>query len=211
MELDTLYIHTIKTDGQHNYLAEIDPTEVLPEETYTGPSVPDKMMQALNDLLNSEVGQGIGLGLLALLLGVVVYMICQHFSFFEVSKKSEAKGMANDTIYGHKWDEELQALMAKGDYSEAVVLCYLHLIDMLNSRKMIEFMVSKTPQMFLDEARAYTPLSGDATIKDTICPKLQILTNHYLRIRYGHRQASEELAKELIEQDAMLVSLSNEE
>lgn len=210
MELDTLYIKTIKTDGRHNYLAEIEPVSAAPEDTYSGPSQLEKIMQAFDDLIQSDAGQAFSLGLLVLLIGLVVYMICQRYSLFEVRVKSEAKGMADDTIYGHNWNEELKALMAKGDYNEAVVLCYLHLIDMLNSRKVIEFMVSKTPQMFLEEARAYTPLSGDTNFKDTICPKLQTLTNHYLRIRYGHRKATEELAKELIEQDATLASLSNE-
>lgn len=212
MELDTLYIKTIKSDGQHNYISEIEHVKAEEEVAHNAQRMTSGIAETFYDFFTSSVGKAISYSFLVFLLGVIIYSICQHFSFFEVNVKSEAKGMANDTIYGHEWDKELSALMAKGDYSEAVVLCYLHLIDMLDGRKVITFMVSKTPQMFLDEAKAYTSPSGDTTIRETICPALQTLTNHYLQIRYGHRKASEALAKELIEQDAaLLASLSNQQ
>lgn len=210
MELDTLYIKSIKTDGEHNYIAELNPKDSDPQDrTSPAPEMKWDLEKAIDRFLDSSVGKGISIVLLALILGIVVYKICQNFTLFEVSGNKGAQGMADDTIYGHTWDKELKALMAKGEYGEAVVLCYLHLLEMLDKRKAIVFMESKTPQMFLDEMSAYYPPAADATVKDTFHSALQTLTNHYLRIRYGHVTATEELAKAMIEQDAKLASLSN--
>lgn len=210
MELDTLYIKSIKSDGQHNYIAEIDPEAREQTNTHYSFEMLERVGKAFDDFARSDTGKVVSLVFFAFLLGFVVYKVCQGLALFEPEGKKRAKDMANDTIYGHAWDAELQTLMAKGDFSEAVVLCYLHLIETLNNRRVITFMVSKTPQMFLDEAKAYTPPPGVPTIGESVYPMLQTLTNHYLQIRYGHRKATEELAKEMIEQDAKLASLSNQ-
>lgn len=208
MELDTLYIKSIKTDGKHNYIAEIEHTTSEQPGMQTTTEPVESIAQAIDKFIDSRVGKSFSLIVLIVLLAFMVYKLCERYIIFETEVKTEATGMAGDTIYGHNWAEELKALMAKGDYDEAVVLCYLHLLETLEGRGVIAFMVSKTPQMFLNETEAYTSPLGDSTTKDTLYPMLQNLTSHYLRIRYGHRKATEKLAKELIQQDATLATLS---
>lgn len=210
MKTDTLYIKAISSDGQHDYLSEIDPKEYKSKDANTnsngGYSASHTMEQALKEFFANDLVRGISFVVLFAFLAIIAYNLIKHFAYLEPNVSTEAKDMGDDTIYGHSWKDEIKELMDKGNFSEAVVLCYLHLLETLDKRGVIDFMESKTPNMFLDEANAYSKKEDEDMIRKDYFPPLQTLTNHYLLIRYGHKKATEQTAKEMVELDERITN-----
>lgn len=200
MKTDTLYIKAISADGKHDYLSEIDPKEYKGD----GQSASQTMENSIGEFLDNDLVKGVSIVIAIALLALVAYHIVKHFAYLEPSVSTETKCMGDDTIYGHSWNDEIKELMDKGNFSEAVVLCYLHLLETLDNRGVIVFMTSKTPNMFLEEAKAYSMKEDEDAIRKDYFPLLQTLTGHYLRIRYGHKKATEQIANEMIGLDAQI-------
>lgn len=198
MQTDTLYIKAIKADVNHDYLSEISPKE---NKTHTDSNshVSTQSLEMLfDDFMHNDLVRFVSIGVLMMIVVAIAYNIIKRYAFIDPEVETQATGMGSDTIYGHSWEDEISALMNKGNFSEVVVLCYLHLLETLNKKGVIRFMASKTPNMFLEEAKAYNEKYKDEENMKDFYPPLQTLTKHYLLIRYGHKKASEQLAKEMI-------------
>lgn len=199
MQTDTLYIKAIKSDGNHNYLSEINPVEYKAEDAGNNSQVTSRNVENfLEEFMKNDFVRFVSIAILLAIVALIIYNIIKRYSFIDPKVETEAAGMGNDTIYGHSWEDEMKEMMNKGNFSEAVVLCYLHLLEKLNKKGVIRFMTSKTPNMFLEETKAYTEKNKDEQDFKDFYPQLQTLTKHYLLIRYGHKTASEQLAKEMI-------------
>ncbi len=198
MQTDTLYIKAIKADGNHDYISEINPKE---HNTHTDSNshVSTQSLESLfEEFMHNDLVKYVSFGVLMTIVVAIAYNIIKRYAFIDPKVETEATGMGSDTIYGHSWEDEISTLMNKGNFSEVVVLCYLHLLETLNQKGIIRFMASKTPNMFLEEAKAYNEKNKDELNQKDFYPPLQTLTKHYLLIRYGHKKASEQLAKEMI-------------
>lgn len=199
MQTDTLYIKAIKADGNHDYLSEIRPKEDKAEDTGNKSTVTTQSTEnLLKEFMKNDLVRFVSYAILLALIALIVYNIIKRYAFIDPKVETEATGMGNDTIYGHSWEDEISDLMNKGNFSEVVVLCYLHLLEKLDKKGVIRFMASKTPNMFLEEAKTYTEKDEDEKEMKDFYPPLQTLTKHYLLIRYGHKKASEQLVQEVM-------------
>jgi len=191
MKTDTLYIKQIQADGHHNYTDEIGDKEK--STSTTQPSSEASNIDGYK-LLESPLIQGVSIVILIVFVVIIVYMLIKNYAAIEPNVDIKVKGMGDDTIYGHEWDDEIKQMLASGNFSEVVVLCYLRMLEKLNEEAIISFNQAKTPNMFIAEAESKMQQTNDAKRLEN----LKTLTSHYLRIRYGHKQATKELAEEML-------------
>lgn len=87
-----------------------------------------------------------------------------------------------DTIYGVDFDAEISEALSQKDYRQAVRLLYLQTLKQLSDAGHIDWQPSKTPSQYVREHghQAFAELSG-----------------HFVRVRYGNFEATEELFKEM--------------
>ena len=83
-----------------------------------------------------------------------------------------------DTIYGVDFSGGIADALFRSDYREAVRLLYLQTLKRLSDEKRIDWQPYKTPTQYINEVRM---------------PVFRQLTNHFLRVRYGNFEATEEL------------------
>ncbi|MDR0893237.1 MAG: DUF4129 domain-containing protein [Mediterranea sp.] len=83
-----------------------------------------------------------------------------------------------DTIYGIDFARAIGQAVQHHDYREAGRLLYLQTLKQLSDDHHIDWQPYKTPTEYLREVRQ---------------PMFRQLTNHFLRVRYGNFEATEEL------------------
>ena len=86
--------------------------------------------------------------------------------------------VGEDTIYGVDFSKGIVDALSRRDYREAVRLLYLQTLKRLSDAERIDWQLYKTPTQYLNEVRL---------------PAFRQLTNHFLRVRYGNFEATEEL------------------
>lgn len=86
--------------------------------------------------------------------------------------------VGEDTIYGVDFSGGIADALSRRDYREAVRLLYLQTLKRLSDAERIDWQLYKTPTQYLNEVRL---------------PAFRQLTNHFLRVRYGNFEATEEL------------------
>lgn len=86
--------------------------------------------------------------------------------------------VGEDTIYGVDFSRGIADALSRRDYREAVRLLYLQTLKRLSDAERIDWQLYKTPTQYLNEVRL---------------PAFRQLTNHFLRVRYGNFEATEEL------------------
>ena len=74
--------------------------------------------------------------------------------------------------------EGLREALSRQNYREAVRLLYLQTLKQLSDAERIDWQLYKTPTQYINEVRL---------------PAFRQLTNHFLRVRYGNFEATEEL------------------
>ena len=98
--------------------------------------------------------------------------------FMRSPEKTLAYTVGEDTIYGVDFPKGIADALARKDYREAVRLLYLQTLKQLSDIKRIDWQPYKTPTQYNAEVRM---------------PAFRQLTNHFLRVRYGNFEATEEL------------------
>lgn len=83
-----------------------------------------------------------------------------------------------DTIYGVDFQGGIADALARRDYREAIRLLYLQTLKYLSDAKRIDWQPYKTATQYNGEVRM---------------PAFRELTNHFLRVRYGNFEATEQL------------------
>lgn len=86
--------------------------------------------------------------------------------------------VGEDTIYGVDFPGGIAEALSRQDYREAVRLLYLQTLKQLSDAERIDWQLYKTPTQYLNEVRL---------------PAFRQLTNHFLRVRYGNFETTEEL------------------
>lgn len=142
----------------------------------------------INNLLNEIFAGFVGsnyntpLSIIILVLiiaGVIWFIYKKNPKLFMRNRKDKIKyELEEDTIYGVDFPERIAASLLHRNYREAVRLVYLQTLKEMNEQKKIEWQPYKTPTQYIYEART---------------PSFIQLTNHFLRIRYGNFEATEEL------------------
>lgn len=94
------------------------------------------------------------------------------------SKNKLPYEVEEDTIYGVDFSGGIADALSRSDYREAVRLLYLQTLKRLSDEKRIDWQPYKTPTQYINEVRM---------------PVFRQLTNHFLRVRYGNFEATEEL------------------
>ena len=84
--------------------------------------------------------------------------------------------VGEDTIYGVDFAGGIADALSH--YREAVRLLYLQTLKRLSDEKRIDWQPYKTPTQYINEVRM---------------PVFRQLTNHFLRVRYGNFEGTEEL------------------
>ena len=98
--------------------------------------------------------------------------------FMRSGKRTLPYAVEEDTIYGVDFPEGINEALSQRNYREAVRLLYLQTLKRLSDAALIEWQPYKTPTQYLYEVR----LSA-----------FRQLTNHFLQVRYGNFEATEEL------------------
>lgn len=98
--------------------------------------------------------------------------------FMRSHKNALPYTVEEDTIYGVDFPEGIASALSRRDYREAVRLLYLQTLKQLSDEQRIDWQPYKTPTQYIYEVRL---------------PAFRQLTNHFLRVRYGNFEATEEL------------------
>ena len=115
------------------------------------------------------------LAVLALLVWIVYKLKPQLFR--GSGKEASEYETEEDTIYGIDFDQRISEAEQQGNYREVVRLNYLHTLKMLSDAGSIGWQLYKTPTQYVGEYPTDT---------------FRQLTNLFLLIRYGNREAAHE-------------------
>ena len=97
-------------------------------------------------------------------------------------KNSLPYTVEEDTIYGVDFPKGIDEALSRRDYREAIRLLYLQTLKQLSDAERIDWQLYKTPTQYIYEVRL---------------PAFRQMTNHFLRVRYGNFEATEELFREM--------------
>ena len=117
------------------------------------------------------------LATLALLTWIIYKLRPQLFR--GSGKEASEYETEEDTIYGIDFQQRIDEAMMQQNYREAVRLNYLHTLKMLSDAGRIEWQLYKTPSQYTREYPTEV---------------FRQLTNLFLLIRYGNREAGQEQA-----------------
>lgn len=123
--------------------------------------------------------------LILVCIAVVILLLVSWFVyrkrpelFMRSGKRTLPYTVEEDTIYGVDFPEGINEALSQGNYREAVRLLYLQALKQLSDAGRIEWQPYKTPTQYQCEVRL---------------PAFRQLTNHFLQVRYGNFEATEEL------------------
>lgn len=124
-------------------------------------------------------------GLILICIAIILLLLIIWFVykkrpelFMRSPKNALPYTVGEDTIYGVDFPGGIAGALSRQDYREAVRLLYLQTLKQLSDAERIDWQLYKTPTQYLNEVRL---------------PAFRQLTNHFLRVRYGNFEATEEL------------------
>lgn len=124
-------------------------------------------------------------GLILICIAIILLLLIIRFVykkrpelFMRSPKNALPYTVGEDTIYGVDFPGGIAGALSRQDYREAVRLLYLQTLKQLSDAERIDWQLYKTPTQYLNEVRL---------------PAFRQLTNHFLRVRYGNFEATEEL------------------
>jgi len=89
---------------------------------------------------------------------------------------------SEDTIYGIDFDDAIARAVAGGDYRQAVRLTYLQTLKHLSDNGHIDWQPSRTPMQYMRQMDS---------------KPFHDLTRHFIRVRYGNFEATEQLFQQM--------------
>ena len=124
-------------------------------------------------------------GLILICIAIILLLLIIWFVykkrpelFMRSPKNALPYTVGEDTIYCVDFPGGIAGALSRQDYREAVRLLYLQTLKQLSDAERIDWQLYKTPTQYLNEVRL---------------PAFRQLTNHFLRVRYGNFEATEEL------------------
>lgn len=138
----------------------------------------ERLFSGMGDGVNTQVWTTIGIITLVLVVTILFIRYPQLFGRRNKKFKDEEDKATEDTIYGVDFEGDIRRAAAAHNWREAVRLTYLHALRLLHDGGRIDWQPYKTPTQYTREVT-----SAD----------FRTFTNHFLRIRYGGFEATEEL------------------
>lgn len=128
-------------------------------------------------------------GIILICIAIIILLLIIWFVYRkrpELFMRSRTSALSytveEDTIYGVDFPEGIADALSRQDYREAVRLLYLQTLKQLSDAERIDWQLYKTPTQYLYEVRSQA---------------FRQLTHHFLRVRYGNFEATEELFREM--------------
>ncbi|MBR5929555.1 MAG: DUF4129 domain-containing protein [Prevotella sp.] len=183
LSCDTTLLSLMRNNGAYDYNRELVTPQV---------SLWDWVMQKLEEFLGRIFGEVTGhhltLPLVIMaglaLLGLILWFLYKYRPelFFKNKKNRFAEEEEGETIYGIDFEAEIKRAVSRGDYPGAVRWVYLQTLRYLSDTHQIDWQLYKTPTQYVYECR-------ESAFRE--------LTNHFLRVRYGHFEADASLFNEM--------------
>ena len=119
-------------------------------------------------------------------LGVILVAFLVYWAFrsglLHVGGVKRGAAETADDIYEIDYDEEMQAALEASDFSALVRLVYLRTLRTLDENGRIAWRIYKTPTEYASELQS---------------APFQVMTRHFLRVRYGRFDADRALYDEM--------------
>lgn len=136
----------------------------------------DKLTSGVFDGVSDEVWTVVGV---VAVVALVVFLLVRYPQLLgRHNQRLEEAEETADTIYGVDFEASIRRAVAARDWREAVRLTYLHALRRLHDGGLIDWQPYKTPTQYTREVTT---------------AEFRTFTNHFLRIRYGGFEATEEL------------------
>ena len=202
LSCDTTTLSLMRENGAYDYGREL----VTPQVNLWD-WILEKVGEFLEDIFGKVAAQHITMPLIVMaglaLIGLIVWFVYKNRPelFMRNKKRRFDEDAEGDTIYGIDFDAEIKRAVGNGDYPGAVRWVYLQTLRYLSDTRQIDWQLYKTPTQYVYEYR-------EAPFRE--------LTNHFLRVRYGHFEADAPLLHEMnrlqeILKQKMVVLVTTEE
>lgn len=157
----------------------------------------EQIGRLLQEIFGNEVVQGIEpklylVGAIIIFLTVIAFLILKRPQLFVRDKKlGDLQAETTiDNIYGIDFEGAIKQARNTGNWREAARLLYLQTLRQLTDEGRIDWKEYKTATQYAREMHS-RPFS--------------LLTNHFLRIRYGNFPATETLCNEMADLQAQII------
>ena len=180
---DTAQLARWQSDPAYNYNRELIAPEINLFE-WINRQFGEFLREIFGSRFADEYSELILVCMAILLLLLIVWFVYKKRPelFMRSGKRTLPYTVEEDTIYGVDFPEGINEALSQGNYREAVRLLYLQALKQLSDAGRIEWQPYKTPTQYLCEVRL---------------PAFRQLTNHFLQVRYGNFEATEELFREM--------------
>lgn len=179
LQLDSTLVAAFQQDPRYDYDRElVGGSQNLLE--WIASVISDWLSETFNVLMDNDAVYYTLVGVGVLLLCFLVWIVWKKNPklFRHSDDGSPDYDVEEDTIYGIDFDAEIRHALEQHDYRQAVRLLYLQTLKQLSDDGRIDWQPSKTPMQYMRQM-------NDAAFRQ--------LSNHFIRVRYGNFEATEEL------------------
>lgn len=176
---DTVQIALWQSDPAYSYNRELITPEINFFE-WIGKQFGELLRKIFGSRFAEEYSGVVLICIAIIILLLIVWFVYRKRPELFMSSRQNALSytVGEDTIYGVDFSGGIADAISRRDYREAVRLLYLQTLKRLSDAERIDWQLYKTPTQYLNEVRL---------------PAFRQLTNHFLRVRYGNFEATEEL------------------
>ena len=185
LQLDSAQLAVFQHDTRFDYDRElVGGSQNLLEWLTT--VISEWLEETFNVLVDNDVVYYSLIGLGALLVLFLSWLVWKKNPKLFMRKEDDPLDydVQEDTIYGVDFEAGISEALSQKDYRQAVRLLYLQTLKQLSDAGHIDWQPSKTPSQYVREygQKAFAELS-----------------QHFIRVRYGNFEATEELFQEMKE------------
>lgn len=197
LQLDSTQLAVFQHDSRFNYDRElIGGSQNLLEWLTT--VIREWLEDTFDVLVDNDVVYYSLIGLGVLLVLFIAWLVWKKNPKLFMRKEDEPLDydVQEDTIYGVDFEASIREALSRQDYRQAVRLLYLQTLKQLSDASHIDWQPSKTPSQYVREYshKAFAELSS-----------------HFVRVRYGNFEATEELFQKMKELQGQCRVHSSEE
>lgn len=179
LQLDSTQLAVFQRDSRFDYDRElVGGSQNLLE--WLTVVISEWLEETFNVLVDNDVVYYSLIGLGVLLVLFLSWLVWKKNPRLFMRKEDEPLDydVQEDTIYGVDFEAGIREALSRQDYRQAVRLLYLQTLKQLSDAGHIDWQPSKTPSQYVREYghKAFAELS-----------------NHFVRVRYGNFEATEEL------------------
>lgn len=197
LQLDSAQLTVFQNDSRFDYDRElVGGSQNLLEWLTT--VISEWLEETFNVLVDNDVVYYSLIGLGALLVLFLSWLVWKKNPKLFMRKEEEPLDydVQEDTIYGVDFEAGISEALSQKDYRQAVRLLYLQTLKQLSDAGHIDWQPSKTPSQYVREygQKAFAELS-----------------QHFILVRYGNFEATEELFQEMRELQGQTIVQSSED